>query len=122
VTTKPTAHYLRDLLAELADITAFTAKGRDAFASDRMAQKAVIRSYEVIGEIVKRIPPEIRQTNPQIDWRKLAGFRDFLAHNYDRVIFGNVWSAVEDLPNLRAAVETLLHTVEANEVRPDDLA
>lgn len=122
MTTKTTVHYLRDLLAELADIAAFTANGREAFASDRMAQKAVIRSYEVIGEIVKRVPPEIRQTNPQIDWRKLAGFRDFLAHNYDIIIFGNVWSAVEDLPHLRTAVETLLRTVEAGEARPDNLA
>lgn len=106
-------------MAELADISAFTADGREAFAANRMAQKAVIRSYEIIGEIVKRIPPEIRQANPQIDWRKLAGFRDFLTHNYDRVIFGNIWSAVEDLPNLQSAVETLLKTVEANESHSD---
>ncbi len=116
---KTNADYLHDLLAELADIAAFTSNGREAFARDRMAQKAVIRSYEVIGEIVKRMSPEIRQSNPQIDWRKLAGFRDFLAHNYDVVILGNIWSAIEDLPNLKATVEALLQTVESAETDAD---
>lgn len=106
--------YLRDLLTELNDIVDFTVAGREVFRSDRRTQKAVIRSYEVIGEIVKRIPQEIRDANPQIEWRKLAAFRDFLAHNYDDVILKNIWEAVEDLPNLKAEVETVLYSL------PDD--
>jgi len=106
--------YLRDLLAELADIADFSAVGREVFWTDRRTQKAVIRSYEVIGEIVKRIPQAIRDENPQIDWRKLAAFRDFLAHNYDDVTLRNVWEAVEDLPNLKALVEAMLDSL------PDD--
>lgn len=106
--------YLQELLAELNDIADFTVAGREVFRSDRRTQKAVIRSYEVIGEIVKRIPQDIRDTNPQVDWRKLAAFRDFLAHNYDDVILKNIWEAVEDLPNLKAKVEAVLNSL------PDD--
>jgi len=54
------------------------------------------------------MPQTFRDAHHQIDWRKLAGFRDFLAHNYDVVILANVWIAVEDLPNLKAAIEVLL--------------
>jgi len=44
----------------------------------------------------------------------LITFRDFLAHNYERVILNNIWAAVEDLPNLRATVAALLASL------PDD--
>lgn len=54
----------------------------------------------------------------QIDWRKLMNFRDFLAHNYDRVVLNNIWAAVEDLPNLRAAVETMLASLPDEEDTP----
>jgi uncharacterized protein with HEPN domain len=50
----------------------------------------------------------LRDANPQISWRQLIGFRDFLAHNYEEVILEFVWKAVEDLPNLRAAIEDML--------------
>ena len=79
----------------------------DAFFADEMAQLAVIRVYEVLGEIVKRLPADIRENNPQIDWRTLAGFRDFLSHNYDEIILAFIWQAIEDLPALRSALHDL---------------
>lgn len=112
---KNVKNYLQDLLIELSDVATFTADGHEKFMQDRMAQKAVIRCYEVIGEISKRIPSEVRDTYPQIDWRKLTGFRDFLSHNYDMVILENVWQAIEDVANLRNAVEAMLSELDASE-------
>lgn len=106
---KKTDHdYLLELLQELADIAAFTINGKDEFMSDVKTQKAVIRSYEVTGEICKRLPVDLRAANPQIDWRRLIGFRDFLAHNYEFIALNFVWDAVADVDSLRKAVETLL--------------
>lgn len=105
---KTNRQLLIDLRDHLDKAAAFTRAGRDAFYADEMAQFALIRVYEVVGEIVKRLPADLRQSNPQIDWRKLAGFRDFLAHNYDEIILEFVWQAVDDLPALREAVEALL--------------
>ena len=104
---KTVREYLHDLLQELDDVRDFTAEGKTAL-QDVKTRKAVIRSYEVVGEIVKRLPETFRDENPQIDWRKLAGFRNYLAHNYDEIILEFVWDAVEDLPNLRAAVQSIL--------------
>ncbi len=114
---KTPADYLRDMLGELDDIAAFTAEGKAAFMTDAKTRKAVVRSYEVVGEIAKRLPDDLRQKYTQVDWRRLIGFRDFLAHHYEEVILELIWLAVEDLPNLRAAIETILATVEAP---PDD--
>jgi len=112
VSKKTPADYLRDMLHELDDIAAFTTEGKTAFMTDAKTRKAVIRSYEVIGEICKRLPDDLRSANPQLDWRKLIGFRDFLAHHYEEVLLNFVWDAVEDLPNLRAAVEAVLAALD----------
>lgn len=109
---KTPSDYLRDVLRELDDIASFTSAGKQTFLLDAKTRKAVICSYEVIGEIAKRLPADLRQRDTQINWQKLIGFRDFLAHHYEEVILENVWSAVEDLPNLRAAVETLLYSLD----------
>lgn len=74
---KTTADYLQDMLDYLDKAANFTSNGRDAFYADEMAQLAVIRVYEVIGEIVKRLPQGLRDAHPQIDWRTLAGFGTF---------------------------------------------
>src|SRR5574341_718114 len=100
------------MLTELDDIAAFTEAGRSQFEGDTKTQKAVVRSYEVIGEIAKRLPQTARESAPTIQWRLLIGFRDFLAHNYEKVALRTVWEAVEDLPNLRAAVEAMLRSLD----------
>ena len=110
--------YLRDVLHELNDVTEFTSEGKVVFIADAKTHKAVIRSYEVIGEIAKRLPDDLRSANPQLDWHKLIGFRDFLAHHYEEVILDFIWEAVKDLPNLRAAIEAILTGLDEE---PDDV-
>lgn len=109
---KTPADYLRDMLHEFDDIATFTTEGKTAFIADAKTRKAVIRSYEVVGEICKRLPDDLRNANPQLDWRKLIGFRDFLAHHYEEVMLNFVWDAVEDLPTLRAKVEAMLAALD----------
>ncbi|MCL4256532.1 MAG: DUF86 domain-containing protein, partial [Anaerolineae bacterium] len=101
--------YLRDILIELDDIRTFTQDGYEAFIRNRMAEKAVIRSYEVIGEIVKRLPQEFCDTHSQIDWRILATFRDYLIHRYDTLDSKRIWVAVQDVDNLHQKIRALIH-------------
>jgi uncharacterized protein with HEPN domain len=67
-----------------------------------------VRSYEIIGEICKRLPEDMRKAHPEVDWRKLTGFRDYLAHNYEYILLRYVWEAVEDVPRLKAAINEIL--------------
>ena len=75
---------------------------------DKKTRLAVIRAYGVIGEIVKRLPEDMLTAEAQVNWQTLRRFRYFLAQGYDAVVLENVWTAVEDLPNLRTAVEAML--------------
>jgi uncharacterized protein with HEPN domain len=106
--SKTLRNYVLDMLHYIGRIEATTAQGKTAFLGSWMMQDAVIRQYEVVGEIAKRLPPELLITQPAVDWRALKGFRDYLAHNYDKVEAQIIWDAVEKLPILKAAAEALL--------------
>jgi uncharacterized protein with HEPN domain len=56
--------------------------GRDALNASPILQDAVIRNFEVIGEAVKQLSPRLLEWYPAIPWRRVAGFRDVLIHDY----------------------------------------
>lgn len=83
---KTNRDYLLDCLEYLNDILTFRAGlDEESFSSNRKTQLAVIRAFEVIGEIIKRVPQNMLDTQPHIDWRALKGFRDILIHQYDNI-------------------------------------
>ncbi len=55
------------------------------FAMNRERQATILYFFITIGEATKRLSPEFRVTHPEIDWKSIAGMRDILAHQYDRV-------------------------------------
>ena len=107
--TKDPRVYLAQILERIERIEAYTADGHAQFLDDPMAQDAVIRNFEVIGEAAKRIPDSYRVAHPDIPWRALAAFRDVLIHQYEGVSLSEVWAAVEgDLPSIKAAIRAIL--------------
>lgn len=108
------SRYLRDNLANLERVEAFTTAGFDAFQQDEKTQYAVIRAYEVIGETAKRLPAALLAQQPTVNWQRIKGFRDFLIHNYDKIDLKALWVAVEDISSLKAAVQALLDTQDCD--------
>jgi uncharacterized protein with HEPN domain len=95
--------YLGHIREAIHDIEEYTAGGRDAFMSDRMRQDAVIRKLEIVGEAVKHLSEETTERRPDIPWKRIAGMRDRLTHDYFGVDLALVWTAVErDVPPLRS--------------------
>jgi uncharacterized protein with HEPN domain len=69
----------------------------------------VIRNFEIIGEAAKRLSDDVRKAHPDIPWRRIAGFRDVLIHDYMGVKLGLVWNVIqESLPRLHEVVVALL--------------
>jgi len=108
--------YLQHILERIIQIERFTEDGRDAFMMDDRTQEAVMRCFEVIGEAVKRLDPDLKAQQPDISWQGFAGFRDVLIHQYDVIDIAKVWEAVqEDIPSLKVAVESLLMNLSKDE-------
>ena len=85
------------------------------FIGSPMAQDAVVRNFEVIGEAVKRIPESLKEERPDIPWRRIAGLRDVLIHQYLRVDLEAVWAIVrDDLHEFKQAVAEILAEMQDN--------
>ena len=90
-------------------IAEVTAGGEQEFLTSRLIQDGVVRNLEVIGEATKNLSTELREANPSIPWRQIAGMRDVLIHDYLKVNLSRVWLTVStDRPDLRTTVTRLL--------------
>jgi uncharacterized protein with HEPN domain len=101
--------YLEDILEAAQKIREYTSGLTfDQFRADSRTVDAVIRNLEIIGEAARSVPEAARRKGPGVDWRKLAGLRDILIHQYFGVDLQIVWDIVKDkLPVLERQVTEL---------------
>ena len=105
---KDDAVYLNHILECVIKIQQYTQGGKAAFLNSALIQDAVFRNFEVIGEASKHISQQTKDRFPNIPWRRIAGFRDILIHNYLGIDPEEVWNIVErQLPNLKKDLESM---------------
>jgi uncharacterized protein with HEPN domain len=79
------------------------------FLTSIKLQDLVSRRLEIIGEAVKNIPKDVKDKYPDIEWKKIAGMRDYLIHAYFGIDLKLTWKVVErDLPILREKIKNIL--------------
>ena len=89
--------YIDDIIEAIRRIKEFTNRMEfDAFKADIKTQDAVVRNLEIIGEASGRLPEAVRQAAPEIEWRKVVGIRNILAHGYFGISLPIIWDVVQN--------------------------
>ena len=108
--------YLLNIAECIQLIETYTRDGREVFFAARMAQDAVLRNLEIIGEATKRLSTDLREKYPDVPWRQIAGLRDVLIHDYASVDLNEVWRIVErDLPALKSHLDQITDSLDDSE-------
>ena len=102
--------FLEDILESLENISADTRDMSFAeFASDRKTRDAIIRNLEVIGEAAKGIPEVVLSEYPGVAWKRIAGLRDILIHQYFAIDLEILWDIVlNKLPAVKEHISRML--------------
>lgn len=78
-------------------------------ANNLKDQDAVIRRLTIIGEATKRLSSQFRDSHPEIPWKKMAGLRDIVVHEYDEVDLDILRDIIEvNLPEVLHLLQPLL--------------
>ena len=101
--------YIQDILESIEAIEEYVqSTTEEQFYRNRQVQDAVLRRLEIIGEAVKNLDEDFRNRYPEIPWKKVAGLRDVLIHEYFGVSLKRVWRVIKiDLVDLKLQISRI---------------
>lgn len=75
---------------------------------DDIHTSGILYQLVIVGEATKRISSEFRMQHPEVPWSDMAGMRDILAHQYDKLDFDALWDIVQiSVPDMLKKIEPL---------------
>ena len=105
--------FIADILESIDAIEDFvTGCDYESFFNDRKTYSATLREFIVIGEAIANLPDELKDQFPDVGWRLIKDFRNFIVHEYFGIDSSIVWDAVKlELPELKEHMLKLKNVV-----------
>ncbi len=66
----------------------------DDFLNDSKTQSAVIMQLQVIGELSKKVPEDVKE-HIRLPWKQISGLRDIISHDYFSLDIELVWNILD---------------------------
>ncbi len=90
-------------------LSAIEGKGRSEFDANPILQKAILHDLLIVGEASSHVTSKLQAKYPQVPWKDVRNFRNFIVHEYFSVDLEIVWdTAASDLVPLRCQIEEIL--------------
>jgi len=95
-----------DSIEKIMDYTS-SFNNADEFYTDTKTFDAAMMNFIVIGEMADKLSKEIKdETQNKVDWAKVIGFRNIIAHNYFGIDAEEVWQIIQtSLSNLQETLQ-----------------
>ena len=104
-------HCLESILESIDRIIEYTTglEAADDFNNDHRIFDATMMNFVIIGEMVDKLSEEFRREHSKIEWIKIKGFRNIVAHDYFGIDAEEVWQIIKNkIPALKVDIEILL--------------
>ncbi|MEK7376748.1 MAG: DUF86 domain-containing protein [Candidatus Margulisiibacteriota bacterium] len=101
--------FLQDILESLEKISKYCKdKTFEEFKSSELLVDGVVRNLEIIGEAAKKLPDNIKQKYPDVEWKKISGLRDILIHDYIGIDYDVLWDIIANkVPDLKSNIKRI---------------
>jgi uncharacterized protein with HEPN domain len=101
--------YLRHIRECIRRIEENVSEGRESFLASHTLQDAVLRNLQTMAESTQRISDDLKAAHPEIEWSRIAAFRNVLVHDYLGVDIERVWDITQrDVTQLKHVVAKIL--------------
>ena len=101
--------YLRHIQDCIRRIEENVAGGRDRFLESHTLQDAVLRNLQTMAESAQRVSEDLKATHPEVEWRRIAAFRNVLVHDYLGIDIERIWEITQrDVSQLKRAILAML--------------
>ena len=104
-------HCLESILEATERIIEYTSSidTADDFNNDYRNFDATMMNFVVIGEMIDKISDEFKRKHSEIEWIKIKGFRNIVAHDYFGIDAEEVWQIIKTkIPTLKTDIKLLL--------------
>lgn len=104
-------HCLEAIIEAIDKILEYTSgfNSADELDNNHLIFDAAMMNFVVIGEMVDKLSEDFKKNYSLVEWTKIKGFRNIVAHNYFGIDAEEVWQIIRNkIPNLKIEITSIL--------------